>query len=58
MRVVVLDALRDGPKYYAAIVGLVAAKCPEITPEAPHKREGQAITKLKVCGAMAHDDKR
>ena len=55
MRVVVLDALRDGPKCYAEIVALVAAKRQEITPEQAYQRAGQALAKLKMCGTVARD---
>jgi hypothetical protein len=55
MRVVVLDALRDGPKYYAEIVALVVAKRPDITPEAAYQRAGQALAKLTKCGTVARD---
>jgi len=57
MRVVVLDALRDGPKCYAEIVAQVAAKRPEITPGAAYQRAGQALAKLKMCGTVARDGK-
>jgi hypothetical protein len=57
MRIVVLDALRDGPKCYAEIVALVAAKRPEITRDAAYRRAGQALAKLKRCGAVARDGK-
>jgi hypothetical protein len=55
MRIVVLDALRDGPKCYAEIVALVAARRPEITLEAAYQRAGQASAKLKIGGAVARD---
>ena len=53
MRVVVLDAMRDGPKCFAEIVALVAAKRPEITPEAPYKRGGTSnseVEGVRGCG--------
>jgi hypothetical protein len=57
MRVVVLDALLDGPKCNAEIVALVAERRPEITPEAAYQRAGQALAKLKRCGTVARDGK-
>ncbi len=55
MRIVVLDALRDGPKCYGEIVALVAAKRPEITRDAAYRRAGQALAKLTRCRAVARD---
>lgn len=54
-RLVVLDALRDGQKCYVEIVALVAARRPEITPEATYQRAGLSLAKLRRCGAVARD---
>ena len=55
MSLIVLDALRDGPKPAIQVTAHVAPRRPEITPEAAKQRTSQCLTKLKVRGLVALD---
>ena len=55
MRVIVLDALRDGPKTLRELAQIVAARRPEIGPEAAYQRTGQVLARMKLAGLVARD---
>ena len=55
MRVIVLDALRDGPKTMREMAQYVRARRPDISPEAAYQRTGQVLAKLKLRGLVARD---
>lgn len=55
MRLMVLEALRDGLKTARDVAAQIASRRPEITPEATHKRTAQALDKLRVAGLVKRD---
>ncbi len=55
MRLMVMEALRSGPKRYAEISALVAPRRPEITPEATHKRTAQALDRMQQAGLVKRE---
>lgn len=55
MRLMVLDALSDGPKRADVIALQIAALRPEITPQAAHKRTAQALSKMRTAGLVDRD---
>ena len=55
MRLMVIEALRSGPKRYAEISALVAPRRPEIAPAATHKRTAQALDKMQQAGLVKRE---
>ena len=55
MRLMVLDALRDGPRCLASVTVSVAAKRQDISSEAARKRTALVLSKLKVGGIVGRD---
>ncbi len=55
MRLMVLEALRSGPKRYAEISAPAAGMRPEITPQATHKRTAQALDKMQQAGLVKRE---
>ena len=55
MRLMVLDALRYGPRCLADVVASVAAIRQDISPEAAHKRTALVLSKMKVAGAVGRE---
>ncbi|MFZ1661442.1 MAG: hypothetical protein WAT77_05740 [Paracoccaceae bacterium] len=57
MRLLVLDALRGGPKPYREIVAYVSERRPDIAYAASYQRTGQVLWKLRN-GGVVHLDRR
>jgi hypothetical protein len=57
MRLMVLEALRDGPKTLHALAAVIAARRPEIALEAAVKRTAQALDKVQRAGLVTHEGK-
>ena len=55
MRLMVLDALRDGPKGLSDVAASVATRRHEISPEAIHKRTALVLSKMKVAGVVGRE---
>jgi hypothetical protein len=52
MRLLVTEALGDGGKTTVEVAASVAAKGPEITPEAAHKRAALCLSRMKREGLL------
>ena len=55
MRRWVIEALKDGPQPFSAIVQHVASRRPEISLEAVRSRVGQCLWKMKKANLVAQD---
>ena len=55
MRLMVQEALHDGPRTARDIAARIAARRPEITPEATHKRTAQALDRMRVAGLVKRE---
>ena len=55
MRLMVLDALRDGPKGLADVTASVTARRQDISPDAAHKRTALVLSKMKVAGVVGRE---
>ncbi|NJM81883.1 MAG: hypothetical protein HC844_04705 [Tabrizicola sp.] len=55
MRLMVLEALRDGPRTAREVAAQIASWRPEIPPEATHKRTTQAMDRLRVAGLVKRE---
>ena len=55
MRVIVLDALRGGPKTLRELAQIVAARRPEIGQEAAYQRTGQVLARMKRAVSVVRE---
>lgn len=55
MSLMIMGALRDGPKTLPDIVAAVAARRPELPYSAAYKRTGQALANMKLRGQVVRD---
>lgn len=55
MRLLVLAALRDGPKRVREIAATVAVRRPELPAQAAYTRTGQALARLKRAGLVTRE---
>ncbi len=55
MRMMVLDAMRDGPRRYRDISAIVSMRRPDIGPIAARSRTAQVLTKLQIAGVVTRE---
>lgn len=53
MRLLVLETLRDGPKPLCEVAAHVAARRPELPPDAAHRRTELCLGKMRAAGLVA-----
>ena len=55
MRMMVLDAMRDGPRRYRDISAIVSMRRPDIGPVAARQRTAQVLVKLQIAGLVTRE---
>lgn len=55
MRLMVMEALRGGPKRHSEVAAMILPRRPEITSQAAYKRTGQALAKMRLGGLVKRE---
>ena len=55
MRMMVLNAMRDGPKRYTEIAAIAGLRRPDIALDSMQRRTAQVLVKLQIAGAVTRE---
>jgi hypothetical protein len=55
MRLLVREALQDGPKRHPEVAALILPRRPELTPQDCYKRTGQALDRMQQAGMVRRE---